>query len=120
MTENKIIDLATTDQYTLVTFKVPSISNASAVDSISEILRPMVDSGQIQRLIVDFQGVRFFSSLVLGMLVDMWQRLNKAGGAVVISGIDPQLSRVFRITSLDKIFQFYPDTNAAIDAVKAM
>ena len=37
---------------------------------------------------------------------------------IIISGINPQLGRVFKITNIDKIFKFYPDKQTAIDAVK--
>jgi anti-anti-sigma factor len=55
--------------------------------------------------------------MILGMLVDIWRRLGEKGGTVAISGIDPQLSRVFKITNLDKLFQFYPDRQSAVDGL---
>jgi anti-anti-sigma regulatory factor len=36
---------------------------------------------------------------------------------VVISGINPNLTRVFRITNLDKVFKFYPDVESALKAL---
>jgi len=62
--------------------------------------------------------VKFFSSQVLGMLLEMRGNLEADGGRVVISGIVPQLSRIFKITNLDRIFDFYPDAQSAAEALK--
>jgi len=48
----------------------------------------------------------------------MRKRLKEFDGQLVISAIDPQLYRVFRITNLDRIFEFFPDRNAAIEATE--
>ena len=117
MDEQNIISVEQVEGVVLVTFNVPSISSVSSVERISERLRPIASSSDALNIVIDFDGVKFFSSLVLGMLVDVWRRLKNAGGRLVISGINPQLSRVFRITNLDTIFQFYPDRSSAIAAV---
>jgi anti-anti-sigma factor len=78
----------------------------------------MIDQKQPRKLVIDFSQVRFFSSQVLGLLVDIWRRVKEFGGCLTISGIDPQLTRVFRITHLDKLFTFYENTDSAIASMK--
>jgi anti-anti-sigma factor len=51
---------------------------------------------------------------MLGLLVDIWRRMKDRGGTLLISGINPQMTRVFRITHLDKLFEFYENTDAAV------
>ena len=67
-------------------------------------------------IVFDFECVKFFSSQVLGLLLDIRSKLMTLGGELVISAIDPQLFRVFKITNLDKIFKFYPDKDSAVKA----
>ena len=43
--------------------------------------------------------------------------MEKDEGQVVISAIEPQLHRVFRITNLDKVFRFFPDKESAVQAL---
>ena len=45
------------------------------------------------------------------------QRVKAEGGRLLICGINPQLTRVFRITHLDKLFDFYETTEAAVAAL---
>jgi anti-sigma B factor antagonist len=79
----------------------------------------MIRDSQPRKLVIDFSQVRFFSSQMLGLLVDLWRRMKDVGGSLTISGIDPQLTRVFRITHLDKLFNFYDNTESAVASLRA-
>lgn len=87
---------------------VEEITNASAQ------LRQLIETHRPQRIVFDFTGVRFFSSQVLGLLLEARARLEPRNGEVAIAALSPQLERVFRVTNLDRIFRFYPDRNAAV------
>lgn len=120
MTENENkLNIQNEGDIVIVSFTSPSISSISGLDEIATQLRDYVSQNKPKKVIVDFEGVKFFSSQVLGLLVDLWQRLKDFGGKLAISAIDPQLNRVFKITNLDRIFEFYPDKAAAIKALKA-
>jgi anti-sigma B factor antagonist len=69
------------------------------------------------KVIFDFAGVKFFSSQVLGLLLEIRAKLQASNSEVVISAINPQLHRVFKITNLDKIFRFFPDRESAVKVV---
>jgi len=113
-----IIKLETEDDITIISFTTPTISCLCHVEEVAADVRTFIDRQKPRRIIVDFTGVKFFSSQVLGMLVDIWKRLNKIDGRVVISGINPDLSRVFKITNLDTIFEFRPDRISALETLK--
>lgn len=117
MDEKGIIEITTDGDITIVSFGSETITGLSGLEQISEELRGFIAANQPKKIVVDFCGVKFFSSQMLGLLVDVWRRLSDYGGVVSISGINPQLSRVFKITSLDRIFKFYPDR---ADAVKSI
>lgn len=117
MEDSKVIDIVEQGDIAFVSFVVPSISAAGDVDAMAKDIRGFVDGNQPEKLIVDFSGVKFFSSQVLGLLVEVWKKLKKYGGRVVISGINPDLGRVFKITNLDSLFEFYPDNDSAIEAL---
>ena len=119
MEDEKKIDIITEGQFAFVSFLVPSISGACDFDVIGESLQRFIVDNKPNKVIVDFAGVKFFSSQVLGLLVDIWRRLKEYDGHVVICGIIPELSRVFRITNLDKLFEFYPDKQSAVEALGA-
>jgi len=102
----------------VVNFRHPSIGGIGEVEQIAQVLRGLIPKHQMCNMIIDFSDVSFFSSQMLGLLVDIWQRVKAGGGRLLICGINPQLTRVFRITHLDKLFDFYETTEAAVAALQ--
>jgi anti-sigma B factor antagonist len=98
-------------------FKSGCISDVEGIAAAGKQLKDFLEADRPKAMVFDFAEVRFFSSQVLGLLLDIRARLEKESGAVVISGINPQLHRVFKITNLDKIFQFYEDRASAVKAI---
>jgi len=117
MNQNGMVDITVRGDVMVVCFNAASISLASGMEKIGRTLHEGIARIRPQKVIIDFTQVSFFSSLMLGLLVDVWRRLKDAGGKVVISGINPTLTRVFRITNFDKVFEFYPDTEAAFQSL---
>jgi anti-sigma B factor antagonist len=98
----------------VVAFQSASMSDVDGIAHASDKIKEFIDKNQPQRLLFDFEGVKFFSSQVLGLLLDIRARLLEHNGKVIISGINPQLYRVFRITNLDKVFEFFPNRESAV------
>jgi anti-anti-sigma factor len=90
----------------------------SDVEEISNALTQMKDyigANQPSKVVFDFSGVKFFSSQVLGLLLETRAALTPQPGQIAISALTPQLQRVFKVTNLDSIFTFYPDTGTALN-----
>lgn len=115
MDEKKGVEITTRAGVGVVSFQAASISDVEEINSISDKITDFIEKNRPDRLIFDFRKVKFFSSQVLGMLLNMRARLLANKGEVIISAINPQLHRVFRITNLDKIFRFFPDVESAVN-----
>ena len=118
MDEKIEIEITSEGAVAAVTFKTASISNTEQITATSEQIKGFVEENHPEKIIIDFECVKFFSSQVLGTLLDIRAKLETYGGEVVISAIDPQLHRVFKITNLDKIFKFFPDKQTAFQAMR--
>ena len=99
----------------IVAFKSASICDVDGITNASNQIKEFIDENKPTRLVFDFEGVKFFSSQVLGLLLDIRAKMGTYNGEVVISAINPQLHRVFRITNLDKVFKFFPDKKNALE-----
>jgi len=114
MTQEVAVEIASEDGVAVVHFNATSISDVQMVSLASSQIKDFMDQNHPDKLIFDFEGVKFFSSQVLGLLLDIRCKLQSQNGKVVISAINPQLYRVFKITNLDKIFDFFPDKESAV------
>lgn len=108
------IDICSQGDVAIASFKGPCISDFEAISHASTLVRQYVQTHRPHKIVFDFSGVKFFSSQVLGLLLEARGQLPPKERNVAVCSLDPRLQRVFRITSLDKIFSFYPDRQAAI------
>lgn len=114
----EMLNVRAEDGIYIVSFRQTAIGGIEEVGSIAETLRDLVRDPGVGKVIIDFSTVSFFSSQMLGLLVDIWRRMKERGGTLLISGINPQLTRVFRITHLDKLFDFYETLESAISMLR--
>ncbi len=111
------LEIISQNDAAVVSFEAASISNYEGINSAAERIREYVDKHKPAVMVFDFEQVKFFSSQVLGLLLEIRAKLHEFGGEVVVSAIDPRLHKVFTITNLDKIFRFFPDRQSALEAV---
>ena len=117
MDEKVKVEITSEGTAAVVAFMATSISDAEGISAASRQIKEFIEQNHPNRIIFDFERVKFFSSLALGLLLDIRAELEKYDGEVVISAINPQLHRVFRITNLDKVFKFFPNKESAVKAV---
>ena len=56
------------------------------------------------KLLVNLQKVSYIDSSGLATFVEALQRMNRAGGKLVLAGLEPAVRGVFEIAKLDSIF----------------
>ena len=117
MAEEMGVDVKNESGAAVVAFKSASVSEVEVISAASKQIKNFIDENKPKKMIFDFESVKFFSSQVLGLLLDIRAQLKPNNGEVVISAINPQLHRVFKITNLDKVFRFFPDKKSAFQAM---
>ena len=99
---------------TLVNVLDVSVLDRTQIDKIGdELLRLVEDLGR-KKVLVNFEGVDYLSSAVLGKLIALHKRLAMKSGELKLSGIKASILEVFEITKLDKVFDIYSDEESAV------
>jgi len=101
---------------TVVNFRNTAILDGAAVDAAAEELYALVDQQAKRKIILDFSNVRFLSSTMLGVLIVLHKKICSIKGKFVICGLRGDLTRVFKITRLDKILTFAADEEKAMNS----
>jgi anti-sigma B factor antagonist len=76
----------------------------------------LIDGGASQ-LVVDFSEVSFLDSSGLGALVGVLKKVGHRG-EMLISGLNSEVEQMFRICRMDRVFNTYPNVNAAIQNLR--
>jgi anti-sigma B factor antagonist len=85
----------------------------SAVHMVGQQLHRLIEEGHT-RLVVNFTGVRYLSSEVLGILAGLQRKVEQARGRIQLCGLDPLLRDMVRITHLDRVFDVCRDEAEAL------
>jgi anti-sigma B factor antagonist len=78
-----------------------------------EVLLQGIEEGA-SRIIVDLAKVTFIDSTALGVLVSGAKRVRPQNGTLDIVCADDNITRIFEITGLDRIFGIYPTREDAL------
>jgi anti-sigma B factor antagonist len=101
---------------TMVLFTDARILDESTVKEVGEELMRLVENTYKMKLLINFQGVEYLSSVALGKLVAVHRKLAEGQGELRLCCIKPAILEVFRITRLDRIFRIYDDPTAALNS----
>ena len=111
--ENDLI-IQTYKDVTVVNFQNVSVLDSANIESLGRNLLDLVQKQDLRKIVLEFSAVRFMSSQALGVLLQLKKALDPLKGKVVIVGIRPELSKVFKITNLNKIFSFHNELDQAL------
>ena len=83
-----------------------------------ERLVQVIEDGKKQ-LVVDLSKATFIDSTTLGVLVGGVKRLRPSGGSLALVCTDQNITKIFEITGLDRVFPIHASREEAQQAVAA-
>ena len=83
-----------------------------------ERMAEIIDEGKT-RVVVDLSQATFIDSTTLGVLVGGVKRLRPAGGSLALVCTDDNITKIFEITGLDRVFTIHATREAATAAGSA-
>ena len=67
-----------------------------------------------RKLMLNLNNVEYLASTALPQFIALNNKVKAAGGRLVLVNIDPQVSEVFEITKLNKLFRIFPTRAEAL------
>ena len=83
-----------------------------------ERLVQVIEDGKKQ-LVVDLSKATFIDSTTLGVLVGGVKRLRPSGGSLALVCTDQNITKIFEITGLDRVFPIHASREEALASVAA-
>ncbi|MEJ2746381.1 MAG: STAS domain-containing protein [Anaerolineae bacterium] len=68
-------------------------------------------------LVTDLTQVNYINSGGLRCLVSAWRKAKQQEGDLVLCGLNSRLEEIFSMVGFDKVFQIFPDPEAARHAI---
>ncbi len=87
--------------------------NAASAPGLKARMHELVGHGHVE-LLCDLSAVTFLDSSGLAALVSGLKSTREAGGWIKLAGLNLQVRNIFSLTRLDRVFELYPDVEAAL------
>jgi anti-sigma B factor antagonist len=103
------------DGVLVVSFTDSKIVTEDQIQEVGDQLYELADDAAKKKILLNFGKVQYCSSTVLGKLVGFKRRIDAAKGKLKLCCIHPDLLVPFKLTGLDKVFEIYPEEQAALN-----
>lgn len=101
------------DDILLVQFTSQKILSDVLIAQIGRELLEFADQAN-GKMVLDFQGVTFMSSAMIGKIVLLNKKCKASSTIVKLCNIAPSIMEVFEITRLNKVFSIYESVDEAV------
>jgi len=70
-----------------------------------------------KKVAIDFSECKYLDSYALGVLMSLDKHFKLSGGVMILCNLDPNLKRIFTLTSLNTILSIRENLNDALQAL---
>jgi len=98
----------------VVYFTDSSILDESTMQSLGRDLMACVERCEDQKLLLNFESVKYMSSAMLGKLVALNKKCKEGEVTLKMCNIDKDIMLVFQMTKLHKVFDIQPNEEKAM------
>ncbi len=96
--------------------KPSGILDSTKAAKFRQTVSQIVEEGS-KAILIDFQDVTFMDSSGLGALVLCLKTTRSFNVQLYLCSINDQIRMLFELTSMDKVFEIFPDQQAFKDAI---
>lgn len=100
----------------IVYFTDARMVDQSKIEGVGKELMEFAGKCEGGKLLLNFEGVRFMGSAMLGKLVALNKKCSADNCALKLCSISADIMEVFKLTRLDKVLKIYSDEPKALSA----
>jgi len=102
---------------------VTILANRVCLDNGDELANAVMSIAEqgTGRLVIDASAVLFEDSYigVTGLCIKALKMVHPRGGYVYLTGLQPGVQSLFKLSRMDQVFPVYDSVDAAVDAIRA-
>jgi anti-anti-sigma factor len=107
-TPRELFRLHPSPSATVIELLLPEMMDSLELDRLNEALLAAVDAAPSANWVLDLAGTAYMGSAVLGLLVNVRQRVKSANGRLALCSLSPTLVGIFYTSSLHRLFALHP------------
>lgn len=111
---SKSIRITSQDSVNVIELSVPQFIDMSEFDAISEAMLGALEGKADERWVIDLTEAAYMGSAMLGLMVNVRQRIKQQQGNLIVCGMNERLHDIFRACSLERLFKIVRDRAEAM------
>ena len=88
----------------VIVLDLPDTLDSSEFDRLNDAMLALVTPDADKSWVLDLTPSHYVGSAVLGLMVNIRQRIHTARGRLFLAGLSPRLLEIFHATSLERLF----------------
>ena len=102
----------------VVELALPSVLDSEEFDQLNEAMLSLFANEGESRWVLDLSGISYAGSAVLGLMVNVRQKIKQSGGRLVLCSLSPRLLQIFQTCSLERLFTIVRDREDALRVLR--
>jgi len=111
-------EITAQDSCQILQFNLPPMLDSIEVDNIIDSVLKQIEGGAAGRWVVDLSHTEYLGSSMLGLFVNLREKIRHSGGKLVLCGMSPALTRIFRTCCLERLFTIVKSRDDATKIIK--
>lgn len=107
------IDSYAKDDILTIRIQEERLIDPEQLKRLFEELHTLLGKTDAQQIVLDFSGVKFMASAMLGKLVAFQKKCEEFRAKLKLCSVTPDIFEVFKITKLNKVFDIQADEPTA-------
>ena len=109
----ELIRVTRRDDIVQVDLLTPMLIGDDAIDRMADEVAEIIDAETIPLIVMNFEHVRFISSMMLGTLIALFNRVEARGGQLRLAALRERHQRLLVLVGLDGMFEVHPTPEQA-------
>jgi len=105
-------------EITVVEFTDSRLVDQAQLERMGTRLCELIGSLEVVKVLIDFERVEWMSSAALGILIEAHNTAERRGGKLHLANLDPQLTKMFKMTGLHRVLNLHKTTKKAMDQLQ--
>ena len=86
----------------------PVMIGDDTIDRMAEQVAKIIDAEKVPRIVMNFEDVRHISSMMLGTLISLFNRVKARGGQLRLAALRERHRRLLVLVRLEGVFEVHP------------
>lgn len=101
----------------VIELMVPDMIDPLEFDQLNEGMLRALETAKSRLWVLDLTKARYLGSAMLGLIVNVRQRVKSSGGKLILCGMSSELTEIFRTCSMERLFTIVGTSRDALNAL---